>query len=71
MITLVMMACMLGNPGKCHEAHITLHEEGMGLYTCMMASQRIISQWANEKPGFNENFFIKRWRCTFENGKDI
>lgn len=65
-----MMACLIGEPNRCREMHITLADD-LSPMTCMLVSQKIISNWANEKPGFNENFFIKKWRCEFVTGKDI
>jgi hypothetical protein len=46
-------------------------DETVGLLSCMMTSQQVIAKWAMEHPGAAENFYIKRWRCEFETGKEI
>jgi hypothetical protein len=71
MLSLVMTLCMIGDPRRCRDYPLTIADEGISPLTCMMASQQIISQWASEHPGMTENWFIKRWKCEFQNGKDI
>lgn len=71
MLTLALTACLLGEPDRCRTYQIQIAEEGMGLMACMMISQQVISKWATEKPGFVENFYVKKWSCSYETGKDI
>lgn len=71
MLTLALTACLLGEPDRCRNYHIDIAEEGVSVMTCMMASQQVIAKWATEKPGFLENFYIKKWSCSFETGKNI
>ena len=71
MLTLVMMLCMVGDPDRCRTYKLTIAEENVGLMACMMASPKIIAQWAIEHPGVHENFYVRRWKCEFNSGKDI
>lgn len=71
MLTLALTACLLGEPDRCRKYEIQIVEEGVTLMSCMMISQQVISKWASEKPGFVENFYVKRWSCSYESGKNI
>lgn len=70
MLTLALTACLIGNPAKCREHKINIYEEHVGIMSCMMLSNQIIAKWATEHPGFVENWYVRKWSCSFEHGKD-
>jgi hypothetical protein len=70
MLTLALTACLLGDPTRCRDHKITIHDENVGMLTCMMVSHQIIAKWATEHPGFVENWYVKKWACSFETERE-
>lgn len=59
MLELVLVACLLKDPGHC-EAH-RLPLEPMGVVECMVTSQQHMVRWVSDHPGW----LVRRWRCDF------
>ncbi len=59
MIELVVLACLLREPGHC-EAH-ELPMEPMGIVECMVTGQQHLVRWRTVNPGWS----VRRWRCDF------
>lgn len=59
MLELVVMACLLQEPTKCHEESLTYLEESVTPMQCMMHSQVEIAKWQEYRP----RWFAKKWTC--------
>jgi hypothetical protein len=59
MIELVVLACLLREPGHC-ESH-QLPMEPMGIVECMVTGQQHLASWLERHPGWR----VRRWSCGF------
>lgn len=58
MIELVLLACLLKDPGRC-EQHYLPTAETMGMMECVITGQFQVAQWHGQHPGW----VIRRWTC--------
>ncbi|MDR3535878.1 MAG: hypothetical protein P4L71_05200 [Acetobacteraceae bacterium] len=65
LVDLVLLACVLSNPGACREYHLLFQSSG-SLQSCMMQAQQYLAQWAGEHPDLR----VKRWHCAWPNTED-
>lgn len=66
MITIVISACLIGDPGTCKDYKIPL-EADIDLTKCAFFAPPHFGKWADENPGWK----ITRWRCMAGAAKDI
>ena len=61
MYEIALTVCLLGEPGKCHEVHLTYVDEGQSAtpFGCMMGAQPHIAEWLMQHPGHVPG----RWTC--------
>lgn len=61
MIEIILSVCMLADPTKCKDVHLSYVAEGGGItpHSCMMYGQSEITKWAEGNP----NWTIQRWTC--------
>lgn len=61
MIEIVMLVCMLADPAKCKDVHLSYVAESTNVtpQQCMMNGQVEMAKWAEGNP----NWAIQRWRC--------
>jgi hypothetical protein len=60
LVDLVVLACMLTNPGTCREYHLPFQSSG-SMRACMMQAQPYLAQWIGEHPYLR----VARWRCEW------
>lgn len=61
MIEIVLSVCMLADPGRCKDVHLTYMAEAQAItpHSCMMYGQSEIAKWTEGNP----NWAIQRWTC--------
>jgi hypothetical protein len=59
MITLVLIVCLSGTPGACHEETPPVDLESP--MACLIQGQQIGAQWIEEHPKWR----LGGWRCQF------
>lgn len=61
MFEIVVAVCLLADPGKCKDVHLSYAAEGAALtpHACMMYGQSEIAKWAEGNP----NWQVIRWSC--------
>ena len=58
MLSIVLSACLISNPGQCRDFTIPLDVD-MDVLRCAMVAPPYFAQWAEEHPLWQ----IKRWKC--------
>ena len=58
MYELVVIACLMAQPGRCEEFHLPF-QQPMGAVQCMVEAQFHLVRWVQEWPGWK----VRRWRC--------
>ncbi len=58
MLSIILSACLVSNPGQCKDFKIPL-DVNMDALQCAMAAPPYFAQWAEEHPGWQ----IRRWKC--------
>ncbi len=61
MIEIVLSVCMLADPARCKDVHLSYMAEGQGVtpHQCMMYGQSEIAKWAEGNP----NWKLHKWSC--------
>ena len=61
MIEIVLLVCMLADPGKCKDVRLTFAVESITVtpQQCMVNGQTEIAKWAE----YNPNWSVQKWRC--------
>ncbi len=59
MITIIISACLISDPGTCKDYRIPL-EADIDETKCAYFAPPHFGKWADEHPGWT----IKKWRCT-------
>jgi hypothetical protein len=61
MIEIVLSVCMLADPAKCKDVHLSYAAESTNItpQQCMMNGQPEIAKWSEGNP----NWQIQKWRC--------
>ena len=57
MIELILIACLLKEPGRC-ERH-WLPTDPMSMMECMVTGQQYLVRWTESNPGWR----VRRWSC--------
>ena len=60
LVDLVVLACMLANPGTCREYHLPFQSSG-SVRACSMQAQPYLAQWIGEHPYLR----VARWHCEW------
>ena len=58
MLSIVLSACLVANPGQCKDFKIPLDVD-MDAMQCAMAAPPYFAQWVEEHPQWQ----IRRWKC--------
>ena len=59
MIEVIVAVCLLGEPERCKDVHLTFAEPSVTPQQCMMHGQGAIADWLASNPGWAP----KRWSC--------
>lgn len=61
MIEIAMVVCLLADPAKCKDVHLSFASEGAAVtpQQCMLNGQTEMAKWLEGNP----NWTIQRWRC--------
>ena len=61
MFEIVLSVCLLADPAKCKDVHLSYASEGQALtpHACMVYGQSEIAKWSEGNPNWN----VKRWMC--------
>ncbi len=59
MIELLLVACLLKDPGRCESRQ--LPTEPMSLVECMVTGQHHLVRWAEQNPRWQ----VRRWSCGY------
>ena len=59
MIELIVSVCLLAEPGRCKDVHLSFAEETLTPMKCLMGAQVEIAKWAEIHP----NWSIEKWKC--------
>jgi hypothetical protein len=57
MIELVITICLLEEPFRCKNDHLTGFDQS--LFSCMVSSQPVVAKYMETKP----RWFAKKWQC--------
>jgi hypothetical protein len=60
MIEIIVNVCLLADPARCKDVHLTMLEGQVTPFQCMMYGQVEIAKWAEMNPKWQ----LKRWTCT-------
>ncbi len=66
MISFVISACLVAQPGQCKDYNFPLNDE-YDQTSCMMNAPPYIAKWADEHPAWT----VKSWRCAPSDEKGI
>ena len=66
MISFVISACLIADPGQCKDHTFPLDAE-YDQTSCMMQAPPYIAKWADEHPAWS----VKAWRCAPSDEKGI
>ena len=58
MIELLFTVCLIAEPDKCDDRHLTYAEAIMPM-ACLMGAQGELARWSEKNPKWQ----IERWRC--------
>lgn len=61
MIEIVLSVCMLADPAKCKDVHLSYMAESQQVtpHQCMLYGQSEIAKWAEGNP----NWKLQKWSC--------
>jgi len=59
MIELVLSVCLMADPGKCKDVHLTYVDGEITPFTCMMYGQTEAAKWGEGNP----SWAVKGWKC--------
>lgn len=61
MIEIVLSVCMLADPSRCKDVHLSYMAEGQGVtpHQCMLYGQSEIARWSEGNP----NWKLQKWSC--------
>lgn len=61
MIEIVLSVCMLADPSRCKDVHLSYMAEGQGVtpHQCMLYGQSEIAKWSEGNP----NWRLQKWTC--------
>lgn len=61
MFEIVVAVCLLADPAKCKDVHLSYAAEGAAMtpHACMIYGQSEIAKWSEGNP----NWAVKRWTC--------
>jgi hypothetical protein len=66
MISIVISACLVGNPNVCKDYRVPLAVE-VDAKRCLFEAQPHLPRWAAQHP----NWTIKSWRCASADVQDL
>jgi hypothetical protein len=66
MLTIVLSACLISNPGQCRDFKIPLDVD-MDTKECAMAAPPYFAKWVEEHPAWQ----VRRWKCQPTSQHDI
>jgi hypothetical protein len=59
MIEIVLAVCMIQEPARCKDVHLTYMAENVTPFQCMRYGQPEIAKWLESNP----NWAVTRWKC--------
>ncbi|CAH2605033.1 conserved protein of unknown function [Rhodovastum atsumiense] len=60
LVDLILLACLLTDPGICREHHVLLQSTA-SLRSCTMQAPAFLAQWSGAHPGWR----VVRWHCDW------
>lgn len=58
MMTIVLSACLIANPGECKDFRLPLDGD-IDAQSCVMNAPPFFAQWSEEHPAWR----VMRWKC--------
>jgi hypothetical protein len=59
MIEILLSVCMVSDPQRCKDVHLTYAAESVTPHQCMMFGQAEIAKWSTGHPKWR----VDRWKC--------